>query len=167
MKYLKFSLFLLFSNLINGQIINENYCSIGEGNSEIVIFKNDSLVDILPFRPHLYNLGIKNLKYQKLHDTIFIKRNNIVEKYQIIESALVNYAERKVLVLRKDFNKDPDIYALFRNKFYIVGKRNRELKLLLKQIDEDKIVTKIIKGFDAYEKYGYKYSFGVILIEEK
>ena len=149
-------------------------------------FKNDSVVLISSVPRHMWQYFEKELKYKKQSGelTIYIEDSMKLPNYgfndhkqlKVEGNALVNEAHKSLYVVRKDFQKSPDLFIKFEGKEYKIDmgegnsyglltklpKKNRKLKRELKNFNLNEYQTKLITGFDAYENFGYKYVFGVI-----
>jgi len=157
-------------------------------NDTVVVFSNI-------YRPMEKNIRIE-LKYKKTKDIIEIySPKNLLDsidltkygfknnkKLEIVENALLDKENSDIYILRKDFKKNPDLIFVIENEKYRLDmgetdsyglvtkspRRNRKLERKLKMFkDNSDFELKILKGYDAYEKYGYDYVFGVFEITRK
>lgn len=98
-----------------------------------------------------------------------------------IEGGFINYEKSLIYVRQKDFDKYPDIIYLIDGKRYIqdAGKQNgyglvtkspkinKRLKRKIKRLPDDSFTVELVKGLNAYKRFGIKYVFGTIVITTK
>ncbi|WP_319589540.1 hypothetical protein [uncultured Draconibacterium sp.] len=154
-------------------------------------FKNDSVVLISSVPRHMWQYFEKELKYKKLSENLTIYADDSLQldnygfydnkQLKIEGNALLNESQKDLYVVRKDFDKSPNLFIKFDGKEYKIDmgesnsyglvtkspKNNRRLKRAMKNIDLDNYETKLIKGFEAYKNFGYKYVFGIIELKQK
>lgn len=181
-----------FGNLTS-QNLNENYMlfSNSKENSEYLEFISDSTLLRKPYIPSYYsslskhiNLTSENVykeyKFEKKNDTIIIFGFNYFKdvKYKITEN---NYFEnsntKEVYVLRKLYEKTPYIVVMYKNKFYFLDsdgvnpnkkvRYKKNIDKIIKNIDAKKYEVNVYKSYDAFEKFGYEYVFGIVEIIKK
>lgn len=184
--------FLSFGNL-SSQNLNENYMlfSNSKENSEYLEFISDSTLLRKPYIPTYYNSlskhsdlisenVYKEYKFEKKNDTITIFGFNDFKdvKYKITEN---NYFEnsntKEVYFLRKVYEKTPYIVVKYKNNFYFLDsycvnpnknvKYKKRVNKMLKNTDPKKHEVNVYKSYDAFEKFGYEYVFGIVEIIKK
>jgi hypothetical protein len=117
------------------------------------------------------------------NDTILFKNFGFSKNKELIieDRALVNKEDEELYVIRSDFDKNPDLYIFIDGKKYKQDsgitdgyglvrrkpRRNWRLEWKMKSIDGNKYEIIILKGYDAYREYGYKYAFGVAKLSRK
>ena len=87
---------------------------------------------------------------------------------------------KEVYVLREIFEKFPDLAVKYNNNYYWLdspessngiitkdGKKNRKLSRILKNKDSTELEIKVYKEYEAFERFGYEYIFGIIEVREK
>lgn len=98
-----------------------------------------------------------------------------------IDGGFIDYNKSLIYVRQKDFGDNPDIAYLIDGKTYIqdVGvtdgygiirktpKTNKALQKKLKGIDKEKCTIEIVRGLNAYKRFGLKRVYGVIVITSK
>jgi hypothetical protein len=182
---------------IYSQKLNEDYMlfSKTDEQTEYLEFKNDSVVERKPYYFRngcgLANLQVrqnktefyKDYKYEKLNDTItiydFDNFKNIVFRIND-ENSIENSELGIVYVRRKYYEEFPDVAVKYDNEIFWLdtretsngiirkgGKKNRKLARLMRKKDTSNVKVEIFKGYEAYEKFGYKYVFGIIEVSEK
>ena len=161
-----------------------------------LIFYSDSIVEISSehsFYGYRYNKKIKykrvdniisiNIDKKLILDTVFNTTFgfNGIKKLTIEGNALICETEKVIYVKKDDFQKPRNFYVIIDGKKHIqpTGQRklfgfinlpyraNRKLRKELNKLDLDDYDSRLLRGFEAYEKYGYKYIFGVLEIEKK
>ena len=149
-------------------------------------FKNDSIVEISSVPRHMWKYMIQDFKYEKFNEKIVIHNDTslLLDNYGFSENkeltiqgnGLVNEIRKEIYVKRKDFKKTPKITMILGGKKYKVdmgetnsyglvvkhGRKNWRLNRKLKKIRWNEYEINVIKGYEAYKKYGYNYVFGVI-----
>lgn len=180
-----------------GQELNENYILFSKSNErpEYLEFKNDSIVARKPYYTHNEsNLLIsdstktgqriyKDYYYTKRNDTIIIfdfrNCNNVA--FSMTDKKHFENSELGMLyVLRKFYKKTPDVAISIEKKILWLdspkttngivqktGKKNRKLARIMRKKDTTNIKTQFFKGYEAFEKFGYEYVFGIIEVSEK
>ena len=182
-----------FSNCLS-QRLNEKYYFLTTDSllvDHFLTFKNDSVVQISSVPRHMWRYFERDLKYEKHGNIILIVVNDSLQidnygfknkkELKIEGNALTNESQREVYIIRKDFEKSPDLIVKFEGKDYKVDlgesnsyglitkspRTNHRLQRKLKTVDLNNYEITLIKGFDAFKKYGYKYVFGVIELKLK
>ncbi len=98
-----------------------------------------------------------------------------------IDRGFIDYNKSLIYVRQKDFGDNPDIAYLIDGKTYIQDmgvtdgygiikkspKTNKALQKKLKGIDKDNCTIEIVKGLNAYKRFGIKRVYGVIVITSK
>jgi len=188
----KIIIFLCVFNLITtySQKINSDYLLFSDNNnSEYLVFKNDSIVTrkvyhaggILIKDSAYYNV-YRDYSYEIKNDslTIFDFEKGSYVRYKINDQYFENSLRREIYVLRSDFEDFPDLAVKYNENFFWIdspktsnglliksGKRNRKLSGVMKNKTADNIDFKLYRNYEAFEKFGYKYIFGVIEIWDK
>ncbi len=98
-----------------------------------------------------------------------------------IEGGFIDYDKSLIYVRQKNFGDNPDMAFIIDGKTFIqdVGvtdgyglvkkrpKTNKPLQKKLKNIDKNNCTLEIIRGLNAYKKFGIKRVYGVIVITTK
>jgi len=191
---LQVTLILFSFNNCLSQRLNEKYYFITPDSllvDHFLTFKNDSVVQISSVPRHMWRYFERDLKYEKHGDRILINVNDSLQinnygfkdkkELKIEGNALTNESQREVYIIRKDFDKSPDLIVRFEgieykvdmgesNSYGLITKsprKNNRLQRKLKTVDLNNYEITLIKGFDAFKKYGYRYTFGVIELKLK
>lgn len=195
MKIILLSAIVLFSvSNCFSQRLNDKYYFLPADTvliDHFLTFKNDSVVQISSVPRHMWKYFEKDLKYEKQGTLVLIFVDDSlqlinygfkdIKELKIEGNALTNEFRREVYVLRKDFDKSPDLILKFDSKDYNIDmgrsnsyglvtkspKTNKQLQRKLKTVDLNDYEINLIKGYDAFKKYGYKYVFGVIELKMK
>ncbi|WP_299766222.1 hypothetical protein [uncultured Dokdonia sp.] len=184
-------LLLSFENVC-AQTMNEKYMFFSNSttSSEYIEFITDST---LTYKPYYSGIGCsfakprkrsssrtyKEYNYVKKKDTItifgFNDSNDI--KYRITENNYFENAKTKeIYVLRKILDKHENVVITYNNNYYQLElngvitknkKKNKKITRLLKSKDTSKLTIKTYRAYEAFEKFGYKYVFGVIELTKK
>ncbi len=189
-------LILGFQN-ISGQDLNVDYMLFSkiDDRTEYLEFKSDSIVTRKPYY-FRSGCGLANLQSTKTNTEIYkdyryTKQNDTIRIYNFQNSNSVDFRitnERffenadlgMVYVLRKFYDEFPDVAVRFENEIYWLdspetsngiikkgGKKNRKLARLMRKKDTTNINAQVYKGYQAFEKFGYEYVFGIIEMSEK
>ncbi|MDJ1502490.1 hypothetical protein [Xanthocytophaga agilis] len=97
-----------------------------------------------------------------------------------IEGGFIDYPKSLIYVREKDFSRNPDLTYIIDGKIYVQEisipakngviekrpKKNKALQEKLKAVKEkpDKYTIEVVKGLEAYKRFGIKMVFGVIVI---
>jgi hypothetical protein len=134
----------------------------------------DSTVEILP---DSVTSGIRPI--QGLYpQPPTIKTKIILTK---IDRGFIDYSKSLIYVRQKDFGYNPNITYLIGGKSYtqdmgetdsygLIRKRpktNKVLQRKLKSIDKENCTIEIVRGLNAYKRYGIEKVYGVIVITSK
>lgn len=159
-------------------------------------FKCDSVVELTNVPRHMNQRVKLKLPYIKNNNDLTIicsKKNNdstLIQEFgfengkelTVRGRALISADSAEVYIIRNDFKKNPDMIAIFDSQEYRVDmgesnsygliektpKGNIRLKRKMKSIkNSEGYEIKVVKGFEAYKKYGYDYAFGVLEIRKK
>jgi hypothetical protein len=98
-----------------------------------------------------------------------------------IKRGFIDYNRSLIYVRQKDFGNNPDIAYIINGKTFmqdaevsdylgIVKKRpktNKALQKKLKSLNKDNCTIEIVKGLDAYKRFGIKTVYGAIVINTK
>ncbi|MBL7763889.1 MAG: hypothetical protein JNL23_10730 [Chitinophagaceae bacterium] len=98
-----------------------------------------------------------------------------------IKGGFINYEKLLIYVRQKDFDKYPDIIYLIDGKRYIQDtgelngyglvrksqKINKRLQRKMKSLSDGNFTIELVKGLNAYKRFGIKYVFGTIVITTK
>lgn len=188
----KIIIFLCVFNSIStfSQKINSDYLLFSDNKkSEYLVFKNDSIVSRKVYhaggilvKDSAYYSVYRDYNYKIKNDSItileFEKENYI--KFKINNQYLENSLRREIYVLRSDFEEFPDFAIKYNDDIFWIdspktsnglliksGKRNKKLSKIMKNKTADDIDVKVYINYEAFEKFGYKYIFGVIEIWDK
>lgn len=193
MKYFIISIFLFITSEALSQRFNVRYRTALDSTNipHSIVFLNNKTVKINLWRgPGVYFTDSKDLpnefNYLKNNDTITIEyadkealqpTNSIA--YRIIKSKFIvktkdelydvesGYTYISEKLIRK-LNLKNGILVVFEGKSHIIRNRNGYfLRRKLKRIGADSLEAKIIKGKDAFDKYGIEGLNGVVEIKRK
>ncbi|MDJ1491518.1 hypothetical protein QNI19_01170 [Cytophagaceae bacterium DM2B3-1] len=97
-----------------------------------------------------------------------------------IEGGFIDYPKSLIYVREKDFSQNPDLTYIIDGKIYVQEisipakngvtekrpRKNKALQEKLKTIKEQpyKYTIEVVKGLEAYQRFGIKMVFGVIVI---
>ena len=98
-----------------------------------------------------------------------------------IDGGFIDYNKSLIYVRQKDFGDNPNIAYLIDGKTFIQDagvtdgygivrkspKTNKALQKKLKGINKDNCTLEIVRGLDAYKRFGIKRVYGVIVITTK
>jgi hypothetical protein len=98
-----------------------------------------------------------------------------------IDKGFIDYSKSLIYVRQKDFDDNPDITYIIDGKTYTQDmgetdgygltrkrpKRNKALQRKLKSIDKENCAIEIVRGLNAYNRYGIEKVYGVIVITSK
>lgn len=98
-----------------------------------------------------------------------------------IDRGFIDYSKSLIYVRQKDFGDSPDITYIVDGKTYtqdmgesdgygLIRKRpktNKALQRKLKSIDKENCTIEIVRGLNAYKRYGIDKVYGVIVITSK
>ena len=98
-----------------------------------------------------------------------------------IDGGFIDYNKSLIYVRQKDFGDNPDMTYIIDGKIFIQDmgvtdgyglirkspKTNKALQKKLKGIDKDNCTLEIVKGLNAYKRFGIKRVYGVIVINSK
>ena len=98
-----------------------------------------------------------------------------------IEGGFIDYSKSLIYVRQKDFGDNPDIAYIIDGKTFIqdVGetdgyglirkkpKTNKALQKKLKGLDKDNCTIEIVRGLNAYKRFGIKRVYGAVVITTK
>ena len=190
-------LFVLGFQNTSGQDLNEDYMLFSkiDDRTEYLEFKSDSIVTRKPY--YFRNgCGLANLQSTKADKKIYkdyryIKQNDTIRIYDFQNSSSVDFRMKNerffenadlgiVYVLRKFYDEFPDVAVSFENEIYWLdspetsngiikkgGKKNRKLTRIMRNKDTTNTKAQVYKGYQAFEKFGYEYVFGIIEVSEK
>ena len=95
-----------------------------------------------------------------------------------IDGGFIDYSKSLIYVRQKDFGDNPDVAYIFDGKTYIqdVGitdgyglirkspKTNKALQKKLNGLDKNNCTIEIVRGLDAYQRFGIKRVYGAVVI---
>lgn len=98
-----------------------------------------------------------------------------------IEGGFIDYSKSLIYVRQKDFGYNPDVAYIIDKKTFIqdVGvtdgyglikkwpKTNKALQKKLKGVNKDNCTIEIVRGLEAYKRYGIKRVYGAVIITTK
>jgi hypothetical protein len=98
-----------------------------------------------------------------------------------VDGGFIDYDKSLIYVKQKDFSDNPDIAYIIDGKTYIQDmgvtdgyglikkspKTNKALQKRLKNIGKDNFTIEIVRGLNAYKRFGIDRVYGVILISTK
>ena len=98
-----------------------------------------------------------------------------------IDGGFIDYNKSLIYVRQRDFGDNPDIAYIIDGKTFIQdmgvtdgyglirkrGKTNRALQKKLKGIDKDNCTIEIVRGLNAYKRFGIKRVYGAVVITTK
>ncbi len=98
-----------------------------------------------------------------------------------VEGGFIDYNKSVIYIRQKDFGDNPDIIYIVDGKIFIQNmgitdgyglvrkkpKKNKALQKKLKDINKDNCTIEIVKGLDAYKRFGIKRVYGIIVINTK
>ena len=98
-----------------------------------------------------------------------------------IDGGFIDYNKSLIYVRQKDFGDNPDMTYIIDGKIFIQDmgvtdgyglirkspKTNKALQKKLKGIDKDNCTLEIVRGLNAYKRFGIKRVYGVIVINSK
>jgi len=134
----------------------------------------DSTIEILPS---------SDVKSDTLETRVQIK--NIALKtilsLTVINDCYIDYKNSLIYVREKDFGSNPDIAYIIDGKTYIqdagitdgyglvkkMPKKNIALQNKLKGINKDKCTIELVRGLNAYKRFGIKRVYGAVVITTK
>jgi hypothetical protein len=191
-----FFLLISSENLLS-QNLNEKYMLLSnpKKSSEYIEFKNDSILVRKPHFAY-FGCGLAKLektnqpasiyreyKYNRKEDviTIYEFENGENVKFKITNNQYFENSQRKeIYVKRNEFDGFPDLAVTYNDKVYWLdspktssgmlikgGKKNRKLAKILKNKKTENLEVKIYIEYEAFEKFGFKYVFGIIEIKDK
>ena len=134
----------------------------------------DSTIEIIPELLKSQDSLLTGLYIQNS----FIKTRLILTK---IEEGLIDYDKSIMYVKEKDFGYRPDIAIIVNGEMFIQNmgvtngygliekktKVKRALQRKLKTIDKDHCTIEILRGLNAYKRFGIKKVYGVIVIADQ
>jgi hypothetical protein len=136
--------------------------------------KTDTTIDVFP------NTLTKqdSLSLNAFGLTYFIKP---IIRLIKIEGGFIDYSKSLIYVRQKDFGYNPDLAYIIDGKTFIqdVGvtdgyglikkrpKTNKALQKKLKGVNKDNCTIEIVRGLEAYKRYGIKRVYGAVIIITK
>ena len=98
-----------------------------------------------------------------------------------IDGGFIDYDKSLIYVRQKDFGDNPDMAYIIDGKTFIQDmgvtdgyglirkspKTNKALQKKLKGIDKDNCTHEIVRGLNAYKRFGIKKVYGVIVITSR
>ena len=98
-----------------------------------------------------------------------------------IEGGFIDYSKSLIYVRQKDFGDNPDIAYIIDGKTFIqdIGvtdgyglirkkpNKNKALQKKLKGLDKDNCTIEIVRGLNAYKRFGIKRVYGAVVITTK
>lgn len=98
-----------------------------------------------------------------------------------IDGGLIDYSKSLIYVRQKDFGDNPDVAYIIDGKTFIqdagvtdgyglIKKRPKKNKVLykkLKDVNKDNCTIEIVRGLEAYKRYGIKRVYGAVVITTK
>lgn len=98
-----------------------------------------------------------------------------------IDGGFIDYSKSLIYVRQKDFGDNPDVAYIVDRKIFIqdVGvtdgyglikknpRTNKALQKKLKGVNKDNCTIEIVRGLEAYKRYGIKRVYGVVVITTK
>ena len=98
-----------------------------------------------------------------------------------IDGGFIDYSKSLIYVRQKDFGDNPDVAYIVDGKIFIqdVGvtdgyglikknpSTNKALQKKLKGVNKDNCTIEIVRGLEAYKRYGIKRVYGVVVITTK
>jgi len=147
------------------------------GGRLMMVFKytiTDTTIEVLPGllnKQDSLSLNAFGLNY-------FIKPFTSLTK---IDGGFIDYDKSIIYVRQKDFGDNPDVAYIIDGKTFIqdIGvtdglgvikkraKANKALQKKLKGVNTDNCSIEIVRGLDAFKRYGIKKVYGVIVITTK
>jgi len=82
-----------------------------------------------------------------------------------IDGGFIDYDKSFIYVREKDFRNNHGITYIVNGKLF--SKRNRKLRKCLKSINKDNCTIEIVRGLNAYKRFGRKSIYGVLIITTK
>ena len=136
--------------------------------------KTDTTIDILPgllTKQDSLSLNAFGLNY-------FIKP---IIRLTKIDGGFIDYSKSLIYVRQKELGNNPDIAYIIDGKTFIqdVGvtdgyglikkspKTNKALQKKLKGVNKDNCTIEIVRGLEAYKRYGIKRVYGAVVITTK
>lgn len=171
--------------------------STDKTGGHLLTFINDSIIEFSTIARHMSPSMKMNYMYTATDSSIdiFIKptvrKDNSPLPIEVLSSTHIHLTKIKggfidhdhslMYVRRKDFKKDRDLVFCIDGKLYFQdmgecdgygllkrdAKPNAELENKLKQMEEGKYKSELIKGLDAYKRFGMEHVFGVIVFTLK
>lgn len=98
-----------------------------------------------------------------------------------IDGGFIDYSKSLIYVRQKDFGDNPDLAYIIDGKTFIQDagvtdylgiikkkpKTNKALQKKLKGLDKDNCTIEIVKGLNAYNRFGIKRVYGAVVITTK
>ena len=134
----------------------------------------DSTIQILPeplTNQHSQSAGLS------VHSFALETKINLTK----IDEGFIDYNKSHIYIRQKDFGDNPDMAYIIDGKTFIQDmgvtnsyglitkspKTNKALQKKIKSIDKDNCTIEIIRGLNAYKRFGIKRVYGVIVITSK
>jgi hypothetical protein len=136
--------------------------------------KTDTTIEILPgllTKQDSLSLNAFGLNY-------FIKP---LIRVTNIDGGFIDYSKSLIYVRQKDFGDNPDVTYIIDGKTFIQDggvtdgyglikkspKTNKALQKKLKGVNKDNCTIEIVRGLEAYKRFGIKRVYGVVVITTK
>lgn len=161
-------------------------------SSDFIKFKNDSILIRTPYYGNTAQGFLSansdssiygNYKYERKSDTIVIFNFNDGRDISLTGSFndFIENRELKIVYVRRNgFDKNPDVAVKYRDQVFWIdspetsngivikkGKKNRKLAKLFKNKNPDSLEIMVYRGYEAFEKFGFQYVFGIINVTDK
>ena len=136
--------------------------------------KTDTTFEVLPgFLTYKDSLSLNIFGFN-----YFLKSKIILTK---INGGFIDYEKSLIYVRQKDFGDNPDIAYIIDGKTFIqdagetdylgiikkMPKTNKALQKKLNGLDKENCSIEIVKGLNAYKRFGIKRVFGAVVITTK
>lgn len=183
MKQISIVLFLVCS-ISYSQILEKSYCAKDLNNhrhfsSEIMI-----LIDDKVNKGSILNLdGINHFSYTIQENYIILKKEKdtdyVSDTLKIIDNALIDERNQTIYLKEQMYRTPKMLFVIDGVKYFekfpnttngIITsnpKRNRKLIRKVKKLDLNIYEPRILKGFEAIEKYGADGAFGVVELKKE
>lgn len=121
----------------------------------------------------------QNSPKQGLYVQSFAPKTKIV--LTKIDGGFIDYSKSLIYVRQKDFGDNPDIAYIIDGKTFIqdvgetdgyglikkIPKTNKALRKKLKELDKGNYTIEIVRGLNAYKKFGIERVYGAVVITTK
>ena len=176
---------ILTATVSYGQKLGDYYVSIPIDSTQDcrLKFLNDTAVEISNVPRHMSGRIAIVLSYRSTDTSIdifpsYLNRKDsswlnsfglnyftkTVTRLTKISRGFIDYNRSLIFVREQDFGHDPDIVYVIDGK---KAKTNKALQKRLKNIDKNNITVEVLKGLNAYQRFGIKGVYGVIVITTK